>query len=70
MDKFEAVFGFVILFLVIALLGASVITPFYSCPAKWEASGLSAEFKVLSGCMVKRKDGTIVPEKAIRDISL
>lgn len=63
-------FEFIFLLLIAAMLAFAFVSPFYFCPQRWAHSGLSAEYFFGSGCMVKRKDGTMVPEKAIRDVNL
>lgn len=67
------VFTFMEVFIVLTIIGifaAEIAGPFYFCPKKWERSGMKAEFFFGSGCLVQRKDGTWVPEKVLRDVSL
>lgn len=72
MNKFRGftLIEFCIVLMIVGILALSIIGPIYFCPQRWAHSGLSAEFFFGSGCMVKRKDGTMVPEKAIRDVNL
>lgn len=40
-----------------------------ACHARWAQSGQKTNYVVPGGCLVQRKDGTYVPEKAIREVS-
>lgn len=56
---------------IVGIFAAAIFVPVYTCPLKWADSGLRAEWRWFAGgCMVQRKDGTWIPEKAIRDVSL
>lgn len=58
----------VVLFFV-ALLGGVAWLSAYKCTSQWERSGLKAEWALVQGCVVQRKDGTWVPASAIRDMA-
>lgn len=64
------VIEFFLVLVIVCIFVLVFIAPYYFCPQQWAKSGLSAEYYFGTGCMVKRKDGTIVPAKAIRDVSL
>ena len=40
-----------------------------ACTAKWEGSGTNSKWGLLSGCMVRRADGTWIPSENMRDVS-
>ena len=40
------------------------------CTSQWAESGHPSRYDYLGGCMVQRANGTWVPARAIRDISL
>lgn len=42
----------------------------YACSARWSASGVKAEYRLGAGCTVQRKDGSWLPERALRDVTL
>lgn len=50
----------------VSAVAVAGVAPYYACPARWERSGLRAEFSMLAGCMVLWRDGTWVPERAVR----
>ena len=52
-----------------ATVGIVVGIKSYACPARWKDSGAKAEYRVMAGCMVQRKDGSWLPEKVLRSVS-
>lgn len=52
----------VIIFCISAAVGATI------CHNQWARSGLNSEWRMFSGCMVQRKDGTWLPADKIREV--
>lgn len=65
LSAMQAVFawGFGILF---ALLGLAFLAH-TKCERQWARSGMKAEWALLQGCMVQRKDGTWIPATSFRE---
>jgi len=63
---FELIFSLIVMAFVLA---GYVIFGAWQCSAQWKHSGLESSYGPIKGCMVKRKDGTWVPEKALRDLT-
>jgi len=40
----------------------------YSCLARWENSGMTAQFGIMQGCIIKNKAGNWIPESAYMEI--
>lgn len=54
--------------IVVGILSAVIGLEAYGCHSRWADSGIKSDYRLPSGCMVQRKDGTWWPEKAIRDV--
>lgn len=39
------------------------------CDSQWKRSGHAAEWSVLQGCIVQRKDGTWIPAENMREVN-
>ena len=67
-DFLEA--GGLVLFLVL-VIGAVVVPPMAwladnECKLHWRDSGLQSEWGFVSGCMVRLRDGRLVPSRVVR----
>jgi len=51
-----------------AIWGLILIIGTWQCQAKWGRSGMATEFGVLSGCQIKRADGTWIPADSYREV--
>ena len=51
-----------------AIIGLGCWFSSMACNNRWEASGMKSSWGPMKGCVVQRKDGTWIPEKAYRQI--
>lgn len=58
-----------LVFLII-IVGIWAMVDAASCKSRWAQSGLSSTWGPIQGCLVKTKDGRIVPEEVIKDIDV
>ena len=68
MDKIDAValMAFFIVSLAV-LVGIIALARSEQCEMHWKRSGMAYEYGLIQGCMIKRKDGTWIPEKSYRE---
>lgn len=67
----ESLAGLIASLVVLAIaLALSVALSSWSCGNRWADSGLKSRYKFGSGCQVQRANGSWVPERTLRDVSL
>ncbi len=62
-------FFIMVVFPAAVLIGGAMWLDSASCESRWKGSGMQTSWGPLQGCLVKRKDGTWVPDKMMRDIN-
>lgn len=69
MDKTDAA-ALMAFFLVsaAALLGTISLVSSEQCESQWGKSGMTYEYGLIQGCMIKRNDGTWIPAKSYREV--
>jgi len=58
----------VAVFVIASLLGFGYWLESYRCNAQWGDSGLGVKYRIFSGCMLKRGNGTWIPAKSYREM--
>jgi hypothetical protein len=68
-DEMKMLIAFLVTVAAITIGGLVMIS--YSCAARWADSGLTANYQWSAvACVVTLKDGTKVPERAIRNVDI
>ncbi len=62
--------GKLIFAVVVGLLAFALWVDNASCHAKWESSGHATKWGLMSGCQVRRDDGTWIPSDAVRETDI
>jgi prepilin-type N-terminal cleavage/methylation domain-containing protein len=61
---------FMIVLAIIGIIFATVLTVPYQCRARWERSGMAAEWGFFTGCQVEVEPGRWIPSDRVREIEL
>lgn len=54
----------------VAFVAGGLLWNAIGCHGRWELSGLRAEYRLASGCMVKLADGRVLPEGSLREMNI
>lgn len=67
MDKELMIFLVSVFVFIVLTLSAYYFLERYACSTKWEESGFQSRFGIVSGCLVKQKDGRWIPSENYRE---